>query len=241
MHSVLRVQTAASPHDLDDAQRELRDPLCIPDDRAAVMLRGAPWRRVVVLGDSIAEGLGDRVPGYRDRSWAERLVAALESAVGPIASLNLGRRGRRAGEILAYQVPPAVAFAPDLVVVTAGANDILQRSFSLSAVTDEIDRILDRVTSGGALAVTFGLFDLSKVADVPDHVGTRLGRRIAEVNGATQRLAARYDAVHVDFERHPALDRSLFSSDLIHPNRRGHAYIASDVMRALSQRAAQRR
>ncbi|WP_127818804.1 SGNH/GDSL hydrolase family protein [Microbacterium sp. CPCC 204701] len=225
------------PHDADDVHRERLDPFCLPDDRLAILLRRAPWRRVVVLGDSIAEGLGDPAPGYRDQSWAERLVGALESAVGPVDSLNFGRRGRRAGEILEYQVPQAVSFDPDLVVVTAGANDILQRSFEPARVMEEIDRILDRVTSGGALAVTFGLFDLSRVADLPDEARDRLGRRIRELNAVTERLAARHDAVHVDFESHPALDRSLFSSDLIHPNRRGHAYIASDVVRALSLRA----
>ena len=41
------------------------------------MLRGAPWRRVAVLGDSIAEGVREPHDGFRDLSWIERIVEPL--------------------------------------------------------------------------------------------------------------------------------------------------------------------
>jgi hypothetical protein len=83
--------------------------------------------------------------------------------------------------------------------------------------------------------VTFGYLDLSRVAPVAAGVREEMRRAIVSVNALTRRVTQRHHGLHVDFFAHPALDSSLFSADLIHPNRRGHAYIASDLVRALGQ------
>ena len=67
----------------DDGSREQRllpeaaDPYCLRPGEAATLLAGHPWRRFAVLGDSIAEGVGDPVPGYEHLGWADRVAAAL--------------------------------------------------------------------------------------------------------------------------------------------------------------------
>jgi hypothetical protein len=61
------------------------------------------FRRIAVLGDSIAVHRGDPVDGYPTQTWAERLVLAL----APDAYLNLGVHGARAAEIRAGQLAPA--------------------------------------------------------------------------------------------------------------------------------------
>ena len=53
------------------------------------------FRRIAVLGDSIAVHRGDPVDGYPTQTWAERLVLAF----APDAYLNLGVHGARAAEI----------------------------------------------------------------------------------------------------------------------------------------------
>ena len=58
--------------------------------RGRVILAGARWRRLAVLGDSIAAGVGDPVDGYQDRAWADRLAAALG-----VIHLNTGRAGAK--------------------------------------------------------------------------------------------------------------------------------------------------
>jgi hypothetical protein len=104
-------------HTLDAPDhRELDDPFCLTDDVAVRLLADAPWRRLAVIGDSIAEGLGDPVDGYRDLPWAERLADGLSAAVGDLSYLNLGVRGLTAGEIRRTQLTDALAFSPDLAV-----------------------------------------------------------------------------------------------------------------------------
>src|SRR5215212_7529114 len=56
---------------------ELADPDVLTTAEEDALLRGAPWRRFVVLGDSVAEGLGDEVEGYESFPWAARLARAL--------------------------------------------------------------------------------------------------------------------------------------------------------------------
>jgi hypothetical protein len=60
------------------------------------------------MGDSIAAGLCDPVPGYGDRSWADRLAAAL----APTAYLNLGHVGARAAEIRRTASTPTAGDTP---------------------------------------------------------------------------------------------------------------------------------
>src|SRR3712207_2377913 len=99
----------------------------VVDDGAAVLpfaelvalLGGAPWRRLAVLGDSIAEGVGEPHPGYRDLSWIDRIAEPLRAAAGGLAVTNLGRRDLLAREVRERQLLPALAFEPDLTIVAA--------------------------------------------------------------------------------------------------------------------------
>src|SRR5262245_57316593 len=99
---------------------ERADPLVLSDEEAGAILDRTPWRRPAVIGDSVAEGIGDPVAGYRYRSWADRLVMGLETAAGPIDYLNLGQRGLDAARIRDTQLDAALEFGVDLAVVCAG-------------------------------------------------------------------------------------------------------------------------
>lgn len=226
---------APVPGDAPD-HRERTDPHCTSGDEIVRILAGAPWRRLAVVGDSIAEGLGDPVDGYLDASWADRLADALRGAVGPIEYLNVGVRGLVAEEIRTTQLARALAFEPDLAVVSAGPNDMLQPGFDPAAVEATLDSIVGPLARRGAVVVTFGLLDLSRIELVPEALRPALRAGILRLNALTRAVTEAHGGVHVDFFDHPALDATLFSADLIHPNRRGHAHIASAVIRALGAR-----
>ena len=225
-----------------DAADELRDPLCLPPDEMEALLEPAPWRRLAVLGDSIAAGVGDPAPGYHDLSWADRLAAALRRSADRIgrsfAYLNTGVPAVEARQIRERQLGRAVAFAPDVAVVAAGANDMLRRAFDPRRVEREIDGIVGPLARSGCLVVTFGLLDLSRTAFVPTGMRADLRRRLVGLNEVSRAVAGRHGGLFVDFFDHPALDDTLFSADMIHPNRRGHAHIAAALVCALAGRAA---
>src|SRR5204863_61770 len=57
------------------AARMPADPFRLRPGEAERLLDGHPWTRFAVLGDSIAEGVGDAVDGYGDLGWADRVAA----------------------------------------------------------------------------------------------------------------------------------------------------------------------
>ncbi len=185
------------------------------------------------MGDSIAEGAGDSAPGYPDQPWADQLAATLGAHY-----LNLGRHGARASEIRAGQLVPALAFRPDLAVVAAGANDALRRSFAdpaaQAAVATELTRIVSRLSEAGAVPVTFGCFDLGRISGAPPELSDRL-RALGRI---TEAITHRHGGVYVDFLDHPEFGDQLMSADGVHVNRRGHALILAEVLRALQERPA---
>jgi lysophospholipase L1-like esterase len=218
---------------MDSHMNEANDTYCLGADEAGALLAGAPWRRLLVMGDSIAAGIGDPVEGYLDRGWADRLAAALAAAY-----LNLGRAGAHAIEIREGQLGQALAFGPDLAVVAAGANDAFRRSFAAPAVEAELERIVSALSDAGSLVVTFGCFDLGRTSFLPPERRAGLSERLHDLGRLTEEICRRHGGVHVDFLRHPALDDRLLSADGLHINRRGHAIVAAEVIRSLSRHLA---
>jgi lysophospholipase L1-like esterase len=208
----------------------LHDQEILPDHELAAVLRGAPWRRLAVLGDSIAEGVREPVDGYRDRSWIDRIAAPLEAEV-----LNLGRRNLLAAEVRASQLDAALAFRPDLAIVAAGGNDALRRSFSPGDVERELVAIVGPLRRAGADVLLLELMDIVASGLVPPEHAAALDARMRPLAELTRRVARRHGAILVAMRRHPAsADPGVYASDRLHLNARGHAIVATEAVRALS-------
>jgi lysophospholipase L1-like esterase len=214
------------------------DPDCIDPAEAADLLRDAPWRRLLVLGDSVAAGIREPLAGYRDASFADRVAAILAGDRPGFAYLNLGRRDLVLDEIRRTQLVPGLAFEPDLAIVVAGGNDALRRSFDDDAARAGLTAIVAPLAER-AQVVTIGLFDLPRSGLVPAGIAPGTVERFDRLDAITAEVAAEHGAVHVDTHHHPrAADPAIFSSDLIHANARGHAIAAAAIVRALSRTTA---
>ena len=215
--------------------REAADPHCLSDAESDALLRGAPWKRLAVVGDSLVEGLGDPVPGYRTACWADRLAEALRRTAPDLAYLNLGRRGLTAAQVRAEQGDRAAAFAPDLLGVVCGGNDLLLPGFSPRVLASELDRLFDSLAAPGT---TLFVYALANVVDaIPELRGGPLEKGVEVLNEVTRKVADRYGALVVRMYGHPAsADRDLFSADRVHASARGHAVIAAATIRALAPR-----
>lgn len=216
---------------------EAADPHCLGDGESGELLRGAPWRRFAVVGDSLAEGLGDAVPGYRTASWADRTAEALRDVAPGAGYLNLGLRGLTTAQVRAEQAERAAAFAPDLVAVVCGGNDLLLPGFSPTRVAREMDLLFGRLAAPGSTLFAFALANVA--AAVPELRGGPLEEGVALLNGIVRKTAERHGALLVEMYDHPAVgDRDLYSADLVHASARGHAVIAAATIRALSREIA---
>ncbi|EHN10779.1 lipolytic enzyme G-D-S-L [Patulibacter medicamentivorans] len=225
----------STPSTIDDVLFEDLDPTAIAPDAAAALLASSPWHRLVVAGDSVAAGVREPRAGYRDQSWSDRLVAALSADGRPLSATNLGVRGLRVREIHDRQLQAALDHRPDLVVLSAGANDALSRRFDPVALRGELRALLEPLVDSGARVVTIGLFDLPRSGLLPEPHATRLAYAFEALDAITRELAGTLGALHVDSHHHPlAADPGIFSSDLMHANARGHAIAAAEIVRALA-------
>jgi lysophospholipase L1-like esterase len=232
------------------AAREAADPYCLRPGESAALLRDHPWRRFVVLGDSVAEGLCEPVDGYPRLQWADRIAAELAAAElaggrpGP-AYLNLGRRGLRAREVRASQLDSALAFRPDLALVVCGGNDAFPPTFdeaAADAVDAELAAMVQALLAAGADVLTVGMFDVSHSPAVPDRIRAGLRERMRRLSAHTGRLADRLGTLHVHLTDHPlTADPSIYSGDGRHGSARSDAVAAAETVRRLGAHLALRR
>jgi len=212
---------------------EAADEHCLAVGESARLLRGAPWKRFAVVGDSLAEGLGDPLPGYRTASWADRVAQSLREVAPGLAYVNLGVRGLTAAQVRAGQAAAAAAFVPDLVCVVCGGNDLLLPGFSPAVLEKELDLLLGGLAAPGRTLFTYAVADVARA--VPELRGGPLGEGVAVLNAVTRSVAARHGALVVGMDLHPAVaDRDLYSADLVHFTARGHAVTAAATVRALA-------
>jgi EmrB/QacA subfamily drug resistance transporter len=189
------------------------------------------YRRFVVLGDSMAEGIGDPVAGYEQLGWADRVARAL----GPdVAYLNLGRRNLLAGEVRVTQLAPALTFFPDLAAVVCGGNDLMRRDHDPAVVEREVDGIVAALRAVGCEVIMLAPFDISQSDAVPDDRKPGWHALIEAMSRLAERVARRRGATLLDFRTHPAGgDAGIYSADRIHLNARGHALVADRAVTVL--------
>lgn len=215
--------------------REMDDPYCRWPAGSAMLMRSAPWRRLVVLGDSVAAGIREPLDGYRDLDAAARVAEALNAAHPSFSCRNLAEPELRTAEIRDRQLGPALEFRPDLAVIAAGGNDALRRSFDEERFHDELSSIVRPLVAQGAQLVTVGLFDLARSGLVPDSHADPMAERFDRLDAVTSRVAAECGGVHVGNHGHPlAADPGIFAGDRIHCNARGHAIAAANLVAALA-------
>ncbi|OHV72858.1 GDSL-type esterase/lipase family protein, partial [Pseudofrankia sp. BMG5.36] len=240
---------------LDDAL-ERADPDCLAPAEEAELLRGAPWQRLVVLGDSIAAGVREPRAGYRDLCFADRLAAALADERGaPRDQLHRSRQADESDEsggthylnlgvpwacltdVRDGQLPAALRFEPDLALIVAGGNDTLRPGYDPDQAWRELLDIALPLADRGALVVTIGLFDLARSGLVSPRTAATMAGLLDRLDTITAAVAAQVGGLHVDTHHHPrAADPAIFASDRVHANAAGHAIASAAIIRALAAR-----
>jgi lysophospholipase L1-like esterase len=221
--------------DIDILAREWADEHVAGDEELARLLGSAVgWKRVVVLGDSIAAGVREPSPGYRDLSWSDRLAAGLALSRPGAVVHNLGARDLTAAEVREAQLDAALALAPDLAIVAAGGNDLLRREFDPNIVREELSAILGPLRAAGADVLTFDLLDNTGTGLVPERFVAVLRERLAQLADATRAASAAVGGWHAPLREHSAAgDVDIFASDGLHLNARGHAIVGTALARHL--------
>ena len=178
----------------------------------------------VALGDSITVGMGDPAPDGGWRGWAALLAASLHQPV----MHNLATLGALAADVERIQLPAATELKPDVASVVVGINDTLRGNFDPQHTGAALARTVADLRSAGAQVLTMRLPDPGQMFGLPKSLAKPLSRRVRAVNAAVDEVALRYGTLHLDAAaRDPAIyERRYWSVDRLHPNERGHRFVA---------------
>ena len=202
-----------------------------PTRDASAVPAPLPWHRLVALGDSFTEGIGDPEPLSEGglRGWADRVAEELSANQPDFAYANLAVRGLMLQQILDQQLAPALALKPDLVTLSAGGNDIVFRRSDPDRLAEKIDDGVGQLTRSGATVVLFAGPDWGATP-----VFSQIRGKVAIFNENLHAVAARHDAVMVDlwFLRE-LTNAGMWDPDRLHFSPLGHHTIATAVLNSL--------
>ena len=125
-------------------------------------------RRYIAVGDSFTEGLDDPAEDGSMRGWADRVADVLSATEPDFEYANLAVRGRLIRQIVAEQVPAAVAMAPGLVSLAAGGNDIIRPGGDPDTLAEIFDSAVAGLRASGARVLIFTGADLVAASEPID-------------------------------------------------------------------------
>lgn len=194
----------------------------------------APVSSFVALGDSFTEGLNDPCPGGGFRGWADRFAEVLAARSPGLRYANLAVRGKLLGEVVAEQLPAAVAMAPDLVSIAAGGNDLLRPGADPDRLAEVFDGAVAALRPASGQVIVLTGFDPRTFPVIRWIRG-----KVAIYNMHLRAIADRHRCVVVDLWSMPVLcDPRAWSDDRLHLTAEGHRRVALRACEAIGAAAA---
>ena len=189
--------------------------------------------RLVMLGDSLAAGLG---AGASYNTPGAMLAQGMSNVLDqPVRFVNVATVGARSAD-LAAQVDRALHVRPQMAVIMIGANDVTHVGRPQAAVA-HLEDAVRRLRAIGCEVVVGTCPDVGTVEPIPQPlrwVARRLSRQLA----AAQMIACVRAGAHVvslsdelgpEFEA----DRALFDDDRFHPGPEGYERVTQVLFPAV--------
>jgi acyl-CoA thioesterase-1 len=178
--------------------------------------------RIVVLGDSLAEGLGVE----QGRSFPDLLQRRLDRQGYTYRVVNLGVSGDTTTGGLG-RLDYALSLKPAILVIELGGNDGL-RGIPVSSTKQNLDRMIAAAQKSGTDVLLAGM-------TLPPNYGPEY---IRNFQAMYRDLARKYEIQLVPSLMQPIADEiesrpNIMQRDGIHPSAEGHELLADNVFRYL--------
>jgi lysophospholipase L1-like esterase len=197
------------------------------------------WSTYVALGDSLTAGRGDEGRDGRPVGWAQRLADVLSVRTAVRCRLvNLAVDGATVRQVLTGQLPAVAACGPDLVSVTVGMNDIRVRGFDKRNFKAGLGQLLETLAATQATVLTCTLPDITAIMTLSPDLAGVARERLRLASDIIREQAESYGALCLDAWAMPDVaDPDLYGADRVHPNSRGHQWMAAACADMLAPRS----
>lgn len=192
----------------------------------------------VVLGDSTGAGQG----APYERGIAVETARHLADSRA-VSLVNLTVSGAQMSDVVDDQLEAATALRPDVVLLAAGANDVIGLT-STSTVARELGEIVDglRAANPDVAIVVTGAPDMGSPPRIPQPLRTLAGWRTDQVNSAIEEVVEERQLTLAPIAERTGErfreDSHLFADDGFHPNARGYAIWVPVLNEALDEALA---
>ncbi|MGD0686385.1 MAG: SGNH/GDSL hydrolase family protein [Streptosporangiaceae bacterium] len=181
---------------------------------------GDPRRRLLVIGESTAAGVG---AGAHGRALPGFLAAAMSRRVGGTVTWAVrGKSGATARKVLAELVPSGQQ-PFDVTVLTVGINDLFDRRAPRLWAAD-LRGLIDALSGEGGRTrvIVSGMPPVQRVPAIPQPLRFVLSRRARAMDRVTRQVSAERGAVYVPISAAIVRGEGLFASDGFHPSEAGY-------------------
>ncbi len=191
-----------------------------------------PPLRVAVLGDSSVTAPG---VGGPHEIWVSLVCERLaENWHVQLESFAVG--GSMAHDVIAEQAQAAIAFRPDVIFVSVGANDVI-KGVPARAFEANLDRLIAALVDTGAMVVQSGVGIMGTIPRLYPPLSNLISRRARRFDSIHWKVAERHGTFVVDQWSDDARvwnsDRSLWAEDFFHVSAAGHARWADTAWRTI--------
>ncbi|HYJ24851.1 MAG TPA: SGNH/GDSL hydrolase family protein [Acidimicrobiia bacterium] len=180
-----------------------------------------PPLRIAVLGDSSVTAPGVAGP---EEIWVS-IISQRAAQKRHVTLRSYAVSGSRADDLLSDQLQPAIAFDPDIFLVSVGANDVIH-GVGIRVFERRLDELVSALTETGALVILSGVGDIGTIPRLKPPLRNLMTQRSARFDRAHHRVAARFGAHVVSHRKDdPTIwytDRDLWSADKFHVSAAGH-------------------
>lgn len=185
----------------------------------------------VALGDSSVEGIGASTP---ERSYTGIIHEHLKLIRNKISYHNLGKAYATIGDVNKHQLQKAINLQPQLVTISIGANDIIQRT-PLKEFENGLQFLLDNLKRCTTAEIVINtLPDLSHAPAVPARLRAMSLLLVKRMNQVIKKLASKYQVILVDLYEQSRLYTQKYpevvSTDGFHPSDFGYAIWANTII-----------
>lgn len=189
--------------------------------------------RMVVLGDSFAEGRGDPLPDGTFVGWVPRVARLL--GIDEDTVLNLGAYGATTQDVVDSQLPVIAGVTTPLLGVAVGGNDLV-RAYDRDGMRANLRTIFEAVTAPGRTVFTHDYPDIpGRIPGLPAETVALLRERFADANDHLAALCAEFGVLRYELSTAElTYEAAMWYPDGIHPSALGHRTIAVEIAALLS-------